>query len=187
MVRRLGRFLLFVLKPARGAWNVIAAAGGTIGSLWLWAAHHPLIAGFLALSTVVLLLVIAGYRFQREREERDQWSQRLDRLGELLVEGENVKTGFVIMESFSKDPQMADLVDETMTGRYGRWLNDCTAFLPQLGPDYVGRYLSQSGQTSSVPWPHSLVLGEHHQLYEQAEHQCQRLHEFVREIRSLLR
>jgi hypothetical protein len=181
----LGAFLRFSLQPAKGAWNLIGGGVGTIASIWLWVSHHPLAAGLVALSTAVVLLSVAGYRLQREKEGHEECDAQLDRLGYLLMEGENVKTGLVVMAELQQDPETVKRIDEDLRRQYPRWFGECVTFLATLGPDYGARFLSRSGlPPSSPPWPANLVLEGDGQLYEAVDHHCQRLLEFIKEIRN---
>lgn len=77
-------FLGLVFRPLKGVWNVIGVGlpGAAVAVLWTF--HHPALAWWLALVTLLVLLVIAGYRLQKRLLAKEADQGFLDYLGRAL-------------------------------------------------------------------------------------------------------
>jgi hypothetical protein len=81
-------FLGLVVRPVSGAWNVLGIGVPGVAAGLLWAGHHAFLALLVVVSSLLVLVVIAGVLLQRALLAKEADQSYLETLGRQLFFGE---------------------------------------------------------------------------------------------------
>jgi hypothetical protein len=192
MQTTLRAFVGLVLRPLRGAWNLLGVGLPGVIAAILWGLHHGLAAWILASATLIVCLAVAGYRLQGRVLEQENRRGFLNALGRKLTIGRHLLDSIEWeQEKFNNasenlTPEIPAEMEELETllaeGSRGTidWRHEVARLLDsRLDYSFVARFESNAGLVAAAPPTKLNVFADE---WRDQEMRLQRLHQIIEEL-----
>lgn len=145
----------------------------------------PIILGTIGFGFGAWGLISDRRAARRHREQEHAQTATIDALADLLQRGESCKSSIVLSAGFEslgyEARPWANWENDAAT-----WIGDSAAYVEEnLGGSYAAQFWSDAGlQTPEIEDPYGGLMDEHKRaFYRQIDWRCQRLAQFIEELR----